>query len=599
MLVYGDIERVETVGAKRAAITSLLSQGFSMPPGIERHGVLVTAFISASELVQGIIDAEFHERGCDAWTKDHAVGMECLSILAQAVGESWHSGFRQLSPLPPAVSGKLHGFDPSRTIRTRHAEGYAFYALYPESYLEAAKASGLGPDTQVIGIRSIGTGLSALLAAELGAPAPVTLRPVGHPFGREVRVDPDLTRSVAFDRGKAFAIVDEGPGLSGSSFGAVADWLEDAGVPRERIHFFPSHGGAPGPQASAKHRERWSSAPRHLVTMDDLLLRGPPSHRLESWVESLLGPLDEPLEEISGGAWRCRRYPDEGSWPPANIQQERRKFLARANGTAWLVKFAGIGETGARKLQMARQLHEAGFTPEPAGCRHGFLVERWHGELDSLDQVPISRRSLVDQVGAYLGFRARHFPAAQHQGASLDALRRMATYNTGQALGEAAAAGLEQSLADPSALEHKVHRIYTDNRLHAWEWLVSGSGLIKADALDHGAAHDLIGHQDVSWDVAGAIVELGLSKEEVARLCQILGQESGRPVDQALLAFMLPCYLTFQLGAHLMAAGSLGEGPEAIRLRRAADRYGRRLHDHVNRWGGPEPLQEQEEVPAS
>jgi hypothetical protein len=599
MLVYGDIERVETVGAKQAAIALLLTEALSMPPGIGRHGVLVTGFISASELVQGVIDAEFHERGFDAGTRDHETGMECLSIFARAVKESWRSSFETLSPLPRAFFEKLHGFDPSRTIRTKQAEGYAFYALYPESYLEAARASGLGPDTQVIGIRSIGAGLSALVAAELDAPAPITLRPVGHPFGREVRVDPDLTKSLASEGRKTFAIVDEGPGLSGSSFGAVADWLEEAGISRDRIHFFPSHGGALGPQASDRHRARWSTAPRHLVTMDDLLLRGAPAHRLESWVEDLLGPLDRPLEEISGGAWRPRRYPDEGSWPPANIQQERRKFLARANGTAWLVKFAGLGEIGARKLQMARKLHEAGFTPEPAGCHHGFLVERWHEGLDSFDQAPISRKNLVDQVGAYLGFRTQRFPAMQHQGASLDALRQMAIYNTGQVLGDLAAAALEQLLADPSNLESKVHRVCTDNRLHAWEWLVSGDRLIKTDALDHSATHDLVGHQDVSWDVSGAVVELDLSEAETARLCQIIGQESGRSIDQTLLAFMLPCYLAFQLGAHLMAAGALGEGPEAIRLRRAADRYGRRLHDHVNRSGGPEPLQEQEEVPAS
>jgi hypothetical protein len=248
---------------------------------------------------------------------------------------------------------------------------------------------------------------------------------------------------------------------------------------------------------------------------------------------------------------------------------------------------------------MARTLHEAGFTPEPAGCRHGFLVERWHEELDGLDQAHISRESLVAQVGAYLGFRARHFPAAEHQGASLDALRQMAIYNAGQALGEATAAALEQSLADPRALAGKVNRICTDNRLHVWEWLVSGGRLIKTDALDHSAAHDLVGHQDVSWDVAGAIVELDLSDNEASQLCQIVRQESDRPVDQALLAFMLPCYLAFQLGAHLMAAGALGEGPEANRLHRAADRYGGRLNNYLSRLGSPEPSQEQEEVPAS
>jgi hypothetical protein len=175
----------------------------------------------------------------------------------------------------------------------------------------------------------------------------------------------------------------------------------------------------------------------------------------------------------------------------------------------------------------------------------------------------------------------------------------MAVYNAGQALGDAVAAALEQSLTDPSILESKMRRICTDNRLHAWEWLVSGDRLIKTDALDHSAAHDLIGHQDVTWDIAGAVVELDLSEEEASWLCLIVRQEGGHPVDQDLLAFMLPCYLAFQLGAHLMAAGALGEGLEATRLRRAADRYGRLLRKCLDPSDRPEPSQEQEEAQAS
>jgi hypothetical protein len=598
MLVYGDVETNETVGSKQAAVRDLLSEALSRPAGIERHGMLVAAFISASELVQGVIDAEFQERGFDTLSEDHRQGMECLSLLARVIDESWRSGFGQGSLIPKAFLEKLLGFNPTRIVRTRQAEGYAFYALYPESYLEAAKASGLGPDTRVIGIRSIGTGLSALVAAALGSPDPVTLRPVGHPFGREVRIDPDLTKSLTADPERAFAIVDEGPGLSGSSFGAVADWLEEAGISPERIHFFPSHPGPLGPEASARHQARWSTASRHLVTMDDLLLRGPPAHHLRNWVEDLLGPLDSPLEEISGGAWRSRRYSDDTGWPPANVQQERRKFLARAQGMAWLVKFAGLGATGTRKFRIARQLHEAGFTPETAGYRHGFLVERWDEESDGLDQAWMDRKSLIDQVGVYLGFRARHFPAAEHQGASLPELRHMALYNIGQALGAAAASALEPALADPGTLEGKVRRVWADNRMHVWEWLVSGEKLLKTDALDHSAAHDLIGCQDMTWDIAGAIIELDLSDEEASRLCEIVRQESGHPVHPELTAFMFPCYLAFQMGSCLMAAGALGEGREAARLRQDAERYAHNLQKRLGRSHRSGPSQEQAEAPA-
>lgn len=575
MLVYGDVETSETVAAKQAAIRDILSKTQAMPPGIERHGALVSAFIATSELVQGVIDAEFHERGCDRLSTTHEMGMECLLIIAHSVARSWWSGFEE-NALPASFFAALLSFDPARTIRVKQAEGYAFYALYPESYLEAARASGLGQDTQVIGIRSIGTGLSALVAAALGATPPFTLRPTGHPFQREVTADPALARRLTLEPGRPVAIVDEGPGLSGSSFGAVADWLEQAGIPRERIHFFPSHGGALGPQASPHHRERWGQAPRHIHTMDDLLLRGSSPHDLAAWIEELIGPLDGPLEDISGGVWRRHRYRDEASWPPSDLQQERRKFLVRSKGAPWLVKFAGLGELGARKLQMARRLHEAGFAPAVAGYRHGFLVQSWQEEARGLDQVAFDRGRLIDQIGTYLGFRSRHCPAEGQQGASLDELRHMAVFNTRQALGEDAGSALERDLPHPGGLEGKVRRVWSDNRMQAWEWLVSGERLVKTDALDHCAAHDLIGPQDIAWDIAGAMVEFGLSEEESARLCTIVEREGSQPVPSELVTFLLPCYCAFQMGAHLMAAAGHG-GEDQARLRKAADRYGRRL----------------------
>jgi hypothetical protein len=582
MLVYGDVECTQTIGAKQARIEALLTEAGRLAAGIERHGALVTAFIHAGELVQGIVDAEFEERGCDARSAAHESGMGLLVTMARVVARSWWSGFAA-APVPASVLEKLAGFDSKLSIRTKSAEGYAFYALYPESYLEAARHSGLGPKTRVIGIRSIGTGLSALVAAALDARPPLTLRPAGHPFRREVRVDPAVTAELAADKEAMFAIVDEGPGLSGSSFGAVADWLEAAGIARPRIHFFPSHANGLGPQASPDHRERWSTAPRHGVDMDRLLLRSSPPRALTAWIEDLLGSLDQPLEEMSGGAWRARRYPDETRWPAANIGHERRKFLARAKGSPWLVKFAGLGEAGLRKHRRAQELHAAGFTPEAAGYRHGFLIERWHEDGLSLDRTSLDRDLLIERIGSYLGFRARHFEAGLGQGASLEHLSEMARYNTGEALGEDAAAALEGFLSHDKSLEGRVRRIETDNRMHPWEWLLVGGRLIKTDALDHSAAHDLVGCQDVGWDIAGAAVEFDLSKEEAFRLCTIVERESGFPVMPEILAFMRPCYLAFQMGAHMMAAWSLGDGPEAVRLRRAADRYSALLQEHLNR----------------
>src|SRR4051794_36627384 len=108
MLVYGDVETVETVGAKQAAVRDLLQAMDALPPGIERHGMLVSAFIGTSELVQGLIDAEFHERGVDTHSRSHEDGMACLSVLARAVDRSWRSGFRQAA-VPPSFLESLLG----------------------------------------------------------------------------------------------------------------------------------------------------------------------------------------------------------------------------------------------------------------------------------------------------------------------------------------------------------------------------------------------------------------------------------------------------------------------------------------------------------
>jgi hypothetical protein len=578
MLVYGDVERVERIADKRAAILETLRRVEPMAAGIGRHAAVVSAFVSLSELAQGIADAAFRERGADGRSSKEQVVATALVALARTVDESWRSGFEQGAP-PWSALRALNGLDGAETLRVKEAEGYAFYALYPETYLEAARRSGLDRGTTVIGIRSIGTGLAALVSAALGAAIPVTVRPVGHPFRREIRIDTSLAEQLTADPDRSFAIVDEGPGLSGSSFGAVADWLETRGVAGGRIHFFPSHPGDLGPEAVDSHRARWSSASRHWFAADDLLLNG---GHLAAWAAELVGTLETPLEDLSGGAWRSRRYQSEADWPAANVQQERRKFLARADGASWLIKFAGLGPAGEGKLWQARQLYEAGFAPRVAGLRHGFLVERWIEHAASLDQMPCDRSLLVGWIGTYLGFRARAFPAPAGRGASLEQLAQMARHNAGQALGHDAAAALARTLSRASELEHHARRIRIDGRLHAHEWLIEHGRLIKTDALDHCAGHDLIGCQDVAWDIAGARAEFMLDHAETARLCDIVERESGRPVDPELLACLEPCYLAFQLGAATLAARAIG-GHEAVRLHSDARRYAAGLRAYLAR----------------
>ena len=124
-------------------------------------------------------------------------------------------------------------------------------------------------------------------------------------------------------------------------------------------------------------------------------------------------------------------------------------------------------------------------------------------------------------------------------------------------------------------LQSRLSRVQTDNRLQSFEWLsLPEGGWLKADAVDHAFAHDLIGPQDIAWDLAGAAVEFALTPFEQAHLRAGVEYHGGRAVDSDLLAFYLPCYLAFQLGAYTMAADSHGHWfQERARLAAARDRY--------------------------
>lgn len=583
VLVYGDAKRREETAGKIEEIRAGLARLGDLRPGIERHGALAEWLVEAGELEQALLDHQLaHEGGRERATP--LAGR--TSRLARAVAEAFHLSFRHQGA-PPSFDGARSKAAPLRSalrllrdlrglglpdeLSVTIPEGYVLYGLYPEAYLCAAgrfRRERPRQALRVIGIRSIGTSLAAAVAAAGEAEMSISLRPGGHPFARTVALGDRLSRKLLSVRKGAdrplYAIVDEGPGFSGSSFGSVADWLEDRGVAAESIVFFPSHPGSPGPHASERHRRRWEQAGRYLCGFEELFLAPGCPWPLERWFEDLTGPAEAPLEDLSAGRW-----------------QERRKYRLVAGGKRWLLKFAGLGRYGRERLDVAEALQEAGFIPPVTGLRHGFLIGPWLEEARPLPLAPaVDREALLDQVGRYIAFRASRLPAkADRSGAPPEKLLEMAEFNVEQALGRDAAGALRswrEQLPELSALARPV---LTDNRMHAGEWLVTPDGrILKADALDHHAGNDLVGAQDPAWDLAGAIIELELKDEERDRLLAAAARRGLRPAP-VQLAFYTQAYLAFQLGWHTLAARSL-EGrnrEEAARMRRAAERYAERL----------------------
>jgi len=530
VLVYGDhAERVDPRARLADVAAALASERLT-------HDSLTRAFVDLAGVTQGIADADFAAMGCDRPRPAEQLLLQQLTALGATLLRSWHSGLAQAA-LPPLLLPS----DLPAAVEVKLAEGYAFYALRPESYALAAERLQLTAPPRVIGLRSIGSGLACMAAAALGAPTPFTVRPVGDPFARELRLSDEFAATLL--HGEAhYVIVDEGPGMSGSSFGAVADWLEERGVPPERIAFLPGHANPLGGHASERHRHRWTRAQRPVVGLEE---------PRPGEVERLTGPIQHRID-LSAGAWRPLWSAAEADWPAIDPMWERRKFMVRSESGQWLVKFAGLGRIGEAQLDLAERLHQAGFGSEVAGLADGWLVSRWQA-----DARP-TRPSLAE-LASYL--RLRRGLVAPQPGASPEMLANMVRRNL-------------PGWADWSPPGRLVPRpVCTDNRMAAHEWLRLPSGqLLKADGLDHHQAHDLIGCQDIAWDLAGATLELDLSTTDAEQL------RLATDTSKELLDFYLVAYAAFRVGAHRLSATTLDHWPdEQQRNRRAAERMEGRL----------------------
>jgi hypothetical protein len=391
-------------------------------------------------------------------------------------------------------------------IRVRPPEGYAFYSVYPEQYERAARrfVSERSPRRCVVlGIRSIGTSLSAVVAQTMRRNGVVvaswTVRPHGHPFDRRLVVS-DRLRAIWHQHvGDWFCIVDEGPGISGSTFASVAKALSVIGVPDDRIVMFPSH--------------------------------EPPVRNYATYVEPFPQELfiPEGARDMSGGLWR----EVSGCWPAVQPQHERRKYLHE--GKLW--KFTGLAHLGRSRFERGLILSDAAFIPRVVELRDGFIVSEFVHRSAAGD--------LLDVIAKYLAFLRREF--ATNSPVRYSELAGMIQSNT----------GIETP--DRDALIEDGVVVELDGRMLPHEWI----GSLKTDALDHYNDHFFPGCQDIAWDIAGACVEFGLPDE--ALVDRYLAIENDRTLRRRL-QFYRTAYLAYRIGYVDMARQALGDSADGPRF---------------------------------
>lgn len=502
--------------------------------GPRRGRLALDALLRAGELECGL--ADLAAAGSDAAA---GVGAAAAARITDAFADALVGDRDPLAPVPLDL-GDIH---PPAILRVGRPEGFAYYALHPLDLSRLADSLSIASGAVgVIGVRTIGTTLSAVVAAALRrrglAASRLTVRPGGHPWDRRLDLAPAERRRVHgwIASGDELLVVDEGPGLSGSTFLSVGEALVAEGASPDRITFLCT--GAPDPD-----RLTAPDAPRRA--------------RRFRW-RAVSGPTQIPPDAgtfVGGGAWRRILCPDASRWPPCWPTFERLKYLS-LDGRR-LHKFEGLCHHGVEVQERVRLLADAGFGPPPRDEGDGFL------SYPILSGRPLASadlsRDVLDFLADYCAFRAAEIPALPP-----DDLLEAALHDNLAAL----------ELAHPPGLSLAVERpVIPDARMMPHELLGAPAGvLLKVDAGSHGDDHFLPGPTDIAWDLAAAIVEWRMDAAARLYLLQRYHRASGDHAAPRLHPYIV-AYAASRLALTRMAEGALRGSDEAPRLVRDLDRY--------------------------
>lgn len=520
---------------------------------------LLRTSIGFGELESGVVDAlcpaqdDLDEVSQKLRETGLALGRALYSVCRGRAGEAACPTFDILKrlQLPAKITAPV-------------SEGFAFYAVYPEMYFAAAERAlktTTAPEIVCIGNRNIGTSLGSAVGAVAQAAGrkvhSITVRPRGHPFQRRLALSPALRRWIEERKGCAFLVVDEGPGLSGSSFASVVTCLNELGIPDSDITLFPSWLPAADALNSADARDVWARSNKIAVSFEEVWLNN----------NALFERFDCRLvADFSGGNWRDFVLPSAAPRPAIQPQHEARKYLCAQKGSDkhFLLKFEGLGHYGEAKHERAKILARAGFTATPVALSAGFLMTDW------VEGVPLTAADItaadLDEFAHYLAFVADAFPTNR-----VTDLGDMISTNIWELLGEH-----WQGNTDVP------HMTEIDGRMLPHEWIRTNRGLLKTDALDHHCDHFFPGAQDIAWDVAATIQEFALDADAAN---YFVASYSRRSCDRAIgkrLPFYRRAYLAWKAGYCHMFAGAMPPGSDRIRMERAARNYTAELKRLLN-----------------
>jgi hypothetical protein len=170
--------------------------------------------------------------------------------------------------------------------------------------------------------------------------------------------------------------------------------------------------------------------------------------------------------------------------------------------------------------------------------------------------------SVLARMAAYCAFRLQNFRAEPTR---VDSLQQMAEHNL-------------KELRFEIPVQLQVERpVLVDARMAPHEWLLTSSGqVLKTDSGSHGDDHFFPGVTDIAWDLAGAIVEWKMEKDQAKVFLEMYHRASGD--DASLRAGdFIKAYTAFRCAYCMMAANAMQGTEEQARLEQAAANYGTEL----------------------
>lgn len=542
MLVYGDPE-FETTSTQ--FLQELIrDSAFPQPPSLD---VLRSLLIQAGQLEQGLEDA-WEARGRSAGVSltlaRRLTDSAAAAVLSEWTGRSTKGAWRRVRD----TLNRFASLPATIPVVVKIPEGFEFYALYPEAYAHSARQwaeahqSVRRKRVLVVGVRSTGTTLSAMVTTALRSvgwrAARVTVRPQGHPFERYARVPAQFRVQPT-----CAIVVDEGPGLSGSSMAAVARALEGSGF--TDITFMPGHDRDPGPAASPWVRDIWQKYPKFVTKLNEIRWSGKSIREMLS--EALSARNVDPVcvRELPAGEWRKAAYTEEAAWPVSDGPLERAKFLAKpGEPQAILWKFTGLGARWGEPA--AAQNHKATPLVPPVVSRClGFTASPWvHGKR--LTNEDASDPEVMRTLSDYLVWTSRGALKDEDHRRGIRRLEEMAWWNIKETLGAQAAEKARSWSA--GAMQTNPGRPYGDGRMAPHEWVRTPKGeIIKARTDGWLGDHTLVGVQSFAWDLAGTMVEWRMDTPKQLWLYESL-RPAGLIISEDALRFYVLAYAAFRLG---------------------------------------------------